>query len=225
MAVDSGTTVEFRRTEDTPFQVSDSAIYGTPVWVMSATEYYEVDAQVLTLSTGTTPTFKQWVCKERHLPKGVVGTVGNDVTVAASASAAAELDSDKWDEVDVGLVVSAQNVEISYPTSETSIKYLVRQQANTTQANDPVTITITLFDISDRQAVERFAGRGNTRIYVEIKRRGNPGTNRKGVRYRGYARLGETSISFPGDGGDITKTLNLTGDAEDAFLEEVYDGS
>ena len=127
MAVDSGTTVEFRRTEDTPFQVSDSAIYGTPAWAMSATVYYEVDASVLTLSTDTTPMFKQWVCKERHLPKGVVGTVGSDIKVAAAAGVPAGLDPEKWDETEVGLNVSAQNVEISYPVSTTERKYLVRQ--------------------------------------------------------------------------------------------------
>ena len=217
MAADSGTTFAIRKSENVRFLSTDDEDFLTiPAWA-DATAYEAEQTVIVAASTGDA--YNQYVCLVEHTSKAADMTAGSGATAGTLASSL-------WEKVENGLVYSVQSLEFTGSTSDASRKYMVNLVANTTTTNEPVTIAVTLFDISDKQAIERLFGRGDTRVFLEIFRRGRAAAGKKGIKLSGYAKVGATSISFPGDGGDITKTINFTQDdsSDDAFKEVEYTG-
>ena len=194
-----------------------------PLWMSG--KKYKQDQQIMTKSSGGTPKYAQWRVRADHTAVGTAGTVGGDIATAGTALAPAILNPANYDQVVVGEIYSVDSIELSADASETSYKFMREKQARATSTPNPVSITVTLFSMADRQNVERFFARVNASAYIEICEAPNPKNPHvsgvTGIKISGQARLASSTKSFPSDAGNITKTLVFNADGG-TFFEEEY---
>lgn len=226
------TTLAIRKTIDKPFYdptgTGVEKVLSLPLW--AAGEKYRRDEQVLTKSTSTTdPVFYQW-SHRIEIGESMLAadgrredertSVAGDVATAATLTVPDLLDEDFWIRVELGEIYSLDSIELSSDATETRYRFMREKRARLEYDQNPVRITVNLFSMADRQAIERMFARSGQPAYIEIKEAPNViGT--KGIRLRGYARLASSTKSYPSDAGNITKSLvfQATGD----FFEEVWD--
>lgn len=221
MAADAGTTVSIRKGEKTRFESTDAESYlALPTWA-ATTKYQAGEVVVTTASTGDE--YDTWECQIDHTSAATEQT-------ASTNTEPSTLDNDKWSKQrEDDLVYSVSDVTIDYPVTSTTTKNLSDKIATVTQTNGAPTIAMNLNDAADVLPLERMLGRGEVRVFIEIKR-GCPAAGEKGIRYRGFTKLGASNLSFPGgEDGIITKTLNFTADPTGdtppgnlQFYEETY---
>lgn len=221
MAADAGTIVVFRRNPTDRFKPTDTTqeYLGLDTW--SVGKNYRVGETVVTINTGSTETaHKTWVSLSDRL------SIAGDKT-GGSATVAEELAPAYWWEgTENDLVYPVSDFSIDYPVTTTATKNLIDLQEKSVTTNGAPTIAMNFNDAADRTPNERLLGRGNDRIWIGIFRGGRAGAGLVGIKYEGYARVGASSISFPGGAdGIISKTINFIGDSDEAFLEETYTGA
>lgn len=220
------TTLAIRKSADAPFYdptgtgvVKNTLEKNLTLRKWASGQSYKQDEQVLTTDTNAAPTnFIQWRVKADH-------TAGaSDQMTAAGATAAAILTATNYERVELGEIYSVDSIELSADASETSYKFMREKVARATSTPNPVSITVNLFSMADRQAVERFFARTNASAYIEIIETPNPANpfmaDATGIRIRGQARLASSTKSYPSDAGNITKSLVFNSDGGTFYEEE-----
>ena len=216
MAIDSGTTFALRKSKTARFTTADTdeAFLVVPEW--SPTGKYLVDESVITIAS-TGDNYATWYAIVDHDAEASDDTPSTDANPTT-------LVTTKWAQYEPNQLLSMQNMEFSRGQTTTTLKYMVNLQGRSSTSPEPDTITITLFSNADRQQIERLYGRSGTRLYMDVFVGGKKPVGTKGIRMSGFVLVTDTSLSFPGDGGQITKTINFVVDDSDAdaFKEIEY---
>ena len=172
---------------------------------------YEADDIVYTADTNNPPgnvTF--WRSKQDRAASGAVGAVGGDVTKAGAAGAAAELDPNYWDKLEVGTLYGLQNWTLTRPVTEDSSLRLLKEAApRTTYGAGAATLELNFLDNFAGSPLQRSLEVPNARVYVRLFPTGKKTGNEV---VQGYMRVGQ-STHASGDGDTyLTRSVTLAAD-------------
>ena len=177
------------------------ADYRPPAW--ASTAKYKQDDQVSTASTNGDEV-KYWVAKDDH------AAVADDAT-GQSATEAAELDAEHWEEIDTGELVELVDWTETRPVTQNEGARLMREKARRS-SNSPGAITLALnfLDNWEGGKTQRILRETNERVYVTLYPKGK-GTGLE--KRQGYFRVAEgTSTGEPDSYNANSVTLTSDGD-------------
>ena len=177
--------------------------YTAPEWTEGTA--YERDDVVRTEDTGDgTTSMKYWAATVDRTAKS------DDVTTAAAADKAAELDTTYWKELEVGELNTLTSWEITNPVEQSQSEYLNENAPRVEYTDGATTIQLELDDNWEGDITSRVLEQRNMNVFFELFPKGK-GTGLQV--YKGNARVGQSSKSGrPGQQISLSATLAVDGD-------------
>lgn len=178
--------------------------YAPPAWTSASNKAYKQDDQVATSSTDGSTQTKYWVAKDDH-------TASSGDATGQTATVAATLTADHWEEIGMGELVELVDWTETRPvTTNTGARLMRESTPRSTNKPGAVTLQLNFFDNFEGSKTQRVLRETNDRIYVTLYPKG------KGVgleKRHGYMRVGEGSSAGDPD-AELQNSVTLTSDGD-----------
>ena len=178
--------------------------YTPPAWTSASNKAYKQDDQVATSSTDGSTQTKYWVAKDDHTAESTDAS-GQTATVAAT------LTSDHWEEIGMGELVELVDWTETRPvTTNTGARLMRESTPRSTNKPGAVTLQLNFFDNFEGSKTQRVLRETNDRIYVTLYPKGKGAGLEK---RHGYMRVGEGSSAGDPD-TELQNSVTLTSDGD-----------
>lgn len=197
------------------FAATSDQLY-VPLWAEGIV--YHDDAIVATEPMTTAATYtntKHWrALLAKHTSAGTLTTVGEDIAVAQTASAAAELVASKWRPVGLGSLYSLDSLNFSKDGNQEQVKFACEKENRSSTTANPDQITANYFYMPGRRGTQELYGMINEKVYVRfvVFADNDPKVDDQCVEKKGFVRVLTTTEDYPTAGGNITGTATFAAD-------------